>query len=34
MYLEEGHFYFKIFEALLFTLGTHLKGGAPENQET
>lgn len=31
MYLEEGHFYFKIFEALLFTVGTHLKGGAPEN---
>lgn len=31
MCLEKGDFLFKIFEALLFTLGTHLKGGASEN---
>ena len=31
MWLKKGRFSFKIFEALLFTLGTHVKGSAPEN---
>lgn len=30
-YLEKGRFHFKIFGALLFTLASHFKGGAPED---